>query len=168
MFKRTLIAAALISAAQIVPALALAAQDRPAGATRSPAGEQFRKADTDGNGMLSRAEAQKGAPRLARHFEAIDANRDGQIGPEEIRAWHRSTKVQRRTRSDNARAKFDQHFAKADADGDGALTRAEAEKGMPRVAKKFERIDADHDGRITRDELRAWLQAKQAARTGKS
>jgi hypothetical protein len=48
--------------------------------------ERFRKADADGNGVLSRAEAEKGMTRLARHFDTIDANRDGQVTMDEIRA----------------------------------------------------------------------------------
>jgi Ca2+-binding EF-hand superfamily protein len=48
--------------------------------------ERFSKADADGNGVLSRAEAEKGMRRLARHFETIDANRDGQVTMDEIRA----------------------------------------------------------------------------------
>ena len=163
MIKRALIFVLLAG-----PAIALAAQDGLAGPGRTRFGEQFRKADADGNGMLSRAEAGKGAPRLAKHFDAIDANRDGQISPDEIRAWRKNARGERRTRGEAARAKFDRHFTRADVDGDGALTRAEAEKAMPRVAKKFERIDADHDGRITREEMRAWLAAKRSARTGGS
>ena len=159
---------ALIALLLAVPALALAAQDNPAGQARTRFGEQFRKADTDGSGTLSRAEAGKGAPRLAKQFDAIDANHDGQIAPEEIRAWRRKARLERHGRREAATARFDRHFTGADTDGDGALSRAEAEKSMPRVAKNFERIDADHDGRITRDEMRAWLAAKRSARTGRS
>ncbi len=46
----------------------------------------FKKTDTDGNGMLSRAEAEKGMPRLARHFDAIDINKDGQLSKDEMTA----------------------------------------------------------------------------------
>lgn len=48
--------------------------------------ERFKKADTDGNGVLSRAEAEKSMPRMVRHFDSIDANRDGQITMDEIMA----------------------------------------------------------------------------------
>jgi hypothetical protein len=34
-----------------------------------------------------------------------------------------------------------EHFKAADKDGDGALTRAEAEAGLPRLAKRFDDID---------------------------
>ena len=50
------------------------------------AADHFKKTDVDGNGSLSRAEAEKGMPRLARHFDMIDANKDGQLSPEELSA----------------------------------------------------------------------------------
>ena len=50
------------------------------------AAEHFKKADADGNGTLSRAEAEKGTPRLARQFDAIDTNKDGQLSREELAA----------------------------------------------------------------------------------
>ncbi|MBI2319174.1 MAG: EF-hand domain-containing protein [Betaproteobacteria bacterium] len=163
--KNTLFAALLLA-----PALALAAQEGAGGAgsaaKRPRLAEQFKRADADGSGTLSRAEAEKAMPRLAQAFDAIDANRDGELAPDEIRAWFKAKRAERRSRGEGMRGRFDQHFAAADADGDGALSRAEAEKGMPRVAKKFERLDADHDGRVTREEIRAYLQAKRAARTG--
>ncbi len=50
------------------------------------AADHFRKTDADGNGSLSRAEAEKGMPRLVRHFDMIDANKDGQLSPDELSA----------------------------------------------------------------------------------
>jgi len=52
-------------------------------------------------------------------------------------------------------AKMDERFKKADADGNGIISRAEAEKGMPRIARHFDRLDADKDGQITRAEFEA-------------
>lgn len=46
-------------------------------------------------------------------------------------------------------------FKAADKDGDGKLTQAEADAGMPRVAKNFGRIDKDKKGYITLEELKA-------------
>jgi Ca2+-binding EF-hand superfamily protein len=55
-------------------------------------------------------------------------------------------------------SKFDQQFMAADKDGDGALSRQEAEKaGMRRVVENFDRIDVNHDGKVTRAELRALI-----------
>ena len=162
---------ALVAALLLAPAIALAATKN------ARLAEQFRRADADGNGMLSRAEAARAAPLLAKQFDAIDANRDGQISPEEIRAFRRAGRGERKARGGaqgtqgsqgtRAGAKFEYYFTRADTDGDGALSRAEAERGLPRVAKKFERIDRDGDGRLTREEMQAWLAARRAARTGK-
>lgn len=53
-------------------------------------------------------------------------------------------------------AKFDERFKSADRDGDGALTKAEAEgAGMGKIVDHFERIDGNRDGKVTLDELRA-------------
>jgi len=57
-------------------------------------------------------------------------------------------------------ARFNERFKQADADGDGALSRAEAEKGMPRLARHFDVIDANKDGLVTREELEAARKAR--------
>jgi Ca2+-binding EF-hand superfamily protein len=54
------------------------------------AAERFKHADTDGDGKISRAEAEQNAPRLAKKFDAIDANKDGQLTQEELRAYRES------------------------------------------------------------------------------
>jgi Ca2+-binding EF-hand superfamily protein len=37
--------------------------------------------------MISREEA-KGHPKLEKNFDAIDANKDGKLSPEELKAFH--------------------------------------------------------------------------------
>lgn len=49
-------------------------------------------------------------------------------------------------------------FAKADTDGDGKLSRAEAVAANPNVAAEFDKIDTNGDGYITPDEDLAALQ----------
>ena len=49
-------------------------------------GEQLRALDTDGDQMLSKAEIGNNMPRLAADFDRLDANRDGKLSREEIRA----------------------------------------------------------------------------------
>ena len=61
-------------------------------------------------------------------------------------------------------ARFTERFKKADTDADGTLSRAEAEKGMPRLARHFDAIDADKDGRVTLDEIEAARKARAAKR----
>lgn len=65
------------------------------------------------------------------------------------------------------RQAFDDRFKKADANGDGKLSKAEADAGMPRVGKNFDAIDANKDGFVTPDEIRAAMQKAQAAKGGK-
>ena len=55
-------------------------------------------------------------------------------------------------------AKFDARFKAADLNGDGALSREEAQAaGMDRVVRQFDRIDGNHDSKVTRQELRLFL-----------
>jgi hypothetical protein len=59
------------------------------------------------------------------------------------------------------------YFKKADADGNGTLSRAEFEKSMPRLAEKFDQIDSNKDGQLSRDETKAWKKThKHAHRNG--
>jgi Ca2+-binding EF-hand superfamily protein len=119
---------------------------------------RFAAADADRDGVLSRAEVERGLPRLVPRFEELDRNRDGNLSPEELRA--RAGAGDRR----GGEGGFAEHFRRADADGDGVLTRAETEKALPRLEAKFDRIDADRDARLTPDELRRYFDARRAAR----
>jgi Ca2+-binding EF-hand superfamily protein len=114
------------------------------------------------DGGLTRAEAERRAPRLARHFEAIDSNGDGRISAREIRAWRKGGRG-RAAPEPGGRGKFDALFRRADTDGDGALSRGEARAGLPRLARKFERVDADGDGRLSLEEAHAWLDARRGS-----
>jgi Ca2+-binding EF-hand superfamily protein len=46
------------------------------------------RADTNGDGLISRDEA-KSSPLLSQHFDAIDANKDGSLSRDEVHAWRR-------------------------------------------------------------------------------
>lgn len=105
-----------------------------------------RAPDSDGDGLVSLAEAKAGA---ARRFARMDANSDGQID-----------KADRE-------ARMAQRFAATDTDDNGELSPAEmqaaqsarqaqrAERRAQREAARFARLDTDGSGGLSEDELRA-------------
>jgi len=126
----------------VVALFALAAV--PAAAT-SPTKPPGQPVDANGDGVVTREEAQS-HPRLAAQFDAADTNKDGQLDAAELHAHQQAIWAE-------APAKADARWAAADADGDGAISRAEAQKSMPRVAENFDELDANGDGKIERSEM---------------
>jgi Ca2+-binding EF-hand superfamily protein len=119
--------------------------------------QRFKQADTDGDGRLSRAEAEQAMPRLGQHFDRIDADKDGHVTLEEMAAARKAFKM----------ARFEQRFKRADTDGDGRISRAEAEQSLPRLARHFDRVDANKDGFVTIEEVVAMRKAFFEHRRGK-
>ena len=87
--------------AQVPPALRIRPAEPPAtgAALRAKAlaklETQFRAADLDGNGSLSREEA-KGFGFVATHFDAIDTGRRGAVSFEDLRAFLEQARTDRR------------------------------------------------------------------------
>ena len=98
------------------------------------------KLDTDGDKRISRAEA-AARPGLAKHFDDIDSNRDGYITHEEMQAYRQKQMA--------ARVKA------IDTNGDGKISRAEADAKAPRLANQFDKLDTNKDGFLSREELAA-------------
>jgi len=178
-----------------VAAVALAAVAGVASAqtpTPQPGAERVRplRGDADNDRRLSQAEFVDG--RLAR-LTAADANGDGSVTREEMRATMQARRAER----------ADKRFARLDADGNGAITRAEfdaarSERGprrdrahgggrhhMMRVAhrdpraergpvviadmrtkltERFAKLDTNSDGFVAADEQRAARQAHREQR----
>jgi hypothetical protein len=101
--------------------------------------------DTDGDKMISLAEAQQGSPRLASRFNELDANKDGLLSIEEVLEG-RPMRGVRFTRN------IEDDFAAADRDADRKLSRTEAE-AMPIMSDFFDEIDVNADGYITTEEI---------------
>jgi Ca2+-binding EF-hand superfamily protein len=82
--------------------------------------------------------------KVDRIFEKLDANRDGGLSPDEVRDhW------------------MEKKFDRADADGNGAVTRQELlefksgwhhKKAQVKSAQIIEKLDVDQDGRVSRQE----------------
>lgn len=62
--------------------------------------------------------------------------------------------------------KMHKHFKDADKNGDGQISKEEANASMPRVAKNFDAIDTNKDGQASKPELKAFHQ-KHGGRKGK-
>lgn len=103
--------------------------------------EAIKAADTNKDGLISRAEAEAALPKVAKHFDQLDTNKDGQISADEFKAGHHKAKHMR--------------GAKVDVDKDGFITRAEADANAPRLARHFDEIDTNKDGKISREEMQA-------------
>lgn len=101
--------------------------------------------DTDKDGNLSEAEliagheqrraereAERGAKMVKRMIEKRDANNDGVLSVEEMTP---------------PAGRGDKMFARADADGDGAISKAEAEAIKEKMAKRFGDREDGHRGK---------------------
>ncbi len=73
---------------------------------------------------------------------------------------------QRTQQMREAREQLHQRFMAADKDGNGQLTRAEAQAGMPRVYGAFDQIDTQRKGFVTEAEITAAIAARLASRKG--
>jgi|SRR3569623_197361 len=120
----------------------------------------FQTLDKNGDGVLSRDEA-AGHKWLSKEFDKIDADKDGKLSADELRNYRATA------RAEHA-ARFEQQFKAADKNGDGVLTKTEAEAAnMPGLSKHFDQLDANHDGQLTKQELQASLAQRHARNGGK-
>jgi len=105
------------------------------------------RADKDGDGRVSRAEANAAATeRTNEWFDKLDLNKDGYVTPDE-------TRQARETRRGEMREAFDEHFKAADANNDGQLSLDEVQANMPRLADHFSKLDQDKNGQLSKEEL---------------
>jgi Ca2+-binding EF-hand superfamily protein len=114
---------------------------------RSDAPRDTLRADTDGDGRVSRAEAEAASSKKSTEwFDKLDANKDGYVTQDEI-------SQAKATRRADMKARFDERFQEADANSDGQLSLDEVQARMPRLADRFTALDKDKNGMLSRDEL---------------
>jgi Ca2+-binding EF-hand superfamily protein len=152
--------AAAIGLAALAGACGLArAQDQQGPPPEGPPGHEFaqrfvqrffERFDNDHNGVVTRAEFD--AVRAA-EFARLDANHDGQLSRDEMRAGHGEMfRARGGEPGPGGRGGFFEHMLeRADANHDGSITRDEFLAGPIAM---FNRLDKNHDGVISADELR--------------
>ena len=139
---KTLVIASLLALAP----LASFAADHP---RHGPAGADMLKWDTNGDGVVTKEEAQSAsASNVAKRFDELDLNKDGQITKEEM-------SEAREARRTAMKEKFAADFKAADKNADGGLSKDEVTASMPRIAKHCDELDANKDGVVTQEELQA-------------
>ena len=132
---------------------------------RAQADARWAAADKDGNGSLDRVEAEAHNQRLAANFDKIDANGDGQISRDEMRAMRGKMRQGQRGKH-RMQGYMAGLFAGMDDDRNGAISRAELGDKAPRIAENFAAIDTDGNGELSREEFRAHRMAQRGARQG--
>ncbi len=106
----------------------------------------FAKSDANHDGKLTAAEAQAaGMKVVSANFQAIDANHDGSIDQQEM---HKAAVALAERALTQRGRRIAALFAKADADHDGKLSRAEFTAAFPRFAPAFAFFDENHDGAV--------------------
>ena len=114
---------------------------------RSDAPHDTMRADTDGDGRVSRAEAEAaGSKKSTEWFDKLDTNKDGYVTQDEI-------SQARATRRADMQARFNERFQEADANQDGQLSLDEVQAKMPRLADRFTTLDKDKNGTLSKEEL---------------
>jgi hypothetical protein len=102
--------------------------------------QKFKQADITNRGGLNKAEAASAGFAAKGKFDDIDADHDHIITLYEIATYLASQ---------------GQQWAKADTNGDGVVSREEAEK-VPSLAKIFNNADRDGDGMVRKEEYEAF------------
>lgn len=90
--------------------------------------------------------ARPGSSLLLDQFDAIDADKNGQLSRDEVKAWVAA-------RHDEMRHRIEDHVKAADKNGDGQISLEEARAGLPMVADHFDMLDANKDGQISKAEF---------------
>ena len=113
--------------------------------------EKLKAADSNGDGMISRDEANAGLPEVASHFDKIDTDKNGFITFQEFQATMHHARQR-------------QGLKQLDKDGDLRISREES-RAAPRLDKSFDAIDRNKDGFLDKEELKAAHQLRKSSKT---
>ncbi len=115
--------------------------------TQIGGGRGMMRADTDGDGRISRTEALAQADE---RFTRMDANNDGKLCGDEMP--HRRMPPPPADGSAPPPPMGGKHMMKHDTDGDGCRSRDEF---RAQAMKRFDKLDTNHDGFIDQSEMSA-------------
>lgn len=102
--------------------------------------------------------------RMAEHFSQADTDKNGQLNLAEFKAMKHAHKSHgKHGPRGEMMGKMKAKMEKADINKDGQISKAEAQKDLPRLAQHFDQIDTNKDGQLTHAELKAHHQAMRGA-----
>lgn len=116
---------------------------------RERAGDMFRELDTNGDRKLAFSEIEAGRAKL---FNRLDANRNGVLDPQEIKAAVDRAKSARGGDAGAQIADLQQRRAMMDRNGDGKISREEFANFIP---DRLVKADIDGDQALSLRELRS-------------
>lgn len=157
-----------VLAMSVLPTLAMAADGVP-GATVRPDGKGPTAEERAARMEACKADPDKCRAERRAMFEkrcAADPERCKQMKEKFAKRMEECKANPEKCRKERM-ARFDERFKKADADGNGSISRAEAERAMPFLARHFDRVDANKDGQVSREEIAAARKAHFEQRKGK-
>jgi hypothetical protein len=138
--------------AALLAGAAMAGDGAPATGSAKDGARGIMRADTDGDGRISKAEiAALQSQKQGEWFDKADADKDGFLTEEEIR---QARDARRDHRRGEMKARMDEHFKQADVNGDGQLSLDEVQAKMPKLAERFTTLDADKNGALSKEELK--------------
>ncbi len=149
-FSKLIVAGCLLCAAPLVQACDVKHRGECAGG-------MFKEMDKNGDGAISKKEFDA---FHSAHFKELDTNKDGKITQDELDAVH--DKMMER-----GKERFQDRFDATDINHDGALSKDEAEIGMPMLFAHFDEIDTNKDGKISKEEVAAYMKTMHERMPGK-
>ena len=141
-----------------LPCIAMAAEPPQVSRKEQEAklNQVFKVIDINGDGKISREEAELKEPNIAANFEQLDANHDGDLTKKEIKDTMAAVAKKRN--------EFYQNLQTADKNNDGKLSREEAGTVPHRTEKfdlaaHFDEIDSNHDGQLILKEIADYVRS---------